>query len=89
MIEIKKENVHRVVDEHAFDNYWKQKGFVKVGKSQDVPQTEQPKQEIVDDESELDIEALKVEATELGISFMPNIGYDKLKRRIEEHKANN
>lgn len=36
-----------------------------------------------------ELAALKAEATKLGIQFNPNIGVDKLKSRIEEHKAKN
>ena len=37
---------------------------------------------------EYDIDALKAEADELGISYMPNIGASKLAARIAERKAN-
>lgn len=47
-----------------------------------------PIDEPATNEPELDIDALKAEADALGISYMPNIGPVKLKRRIEEHEAN-
>lgn len=34
-----------------------------------------------------ELAALKVEAKELGVEFNPQIGYDKLKKRVDEYKA--
>lgn len=34
-----------------------------------------------------ELAALKAEAKELGIEFNPQIGYDKLKKRVDEFKA--
>ena len=36
-----------------------------------------------------ELAALKAEAKELGVEFNPQIGYDKLKKRVEEFKAAN
>ena len=34
-----------------------------------------------------ELAALKAEAKELGVEFNPQIGYDKLKKRVDEYKA--
>lgn len=35
-----------------------------------------------------ELAALKAEAKELGVEFNPQIGYEKLKKRVDEFKAN-
>ena len=79
MVEIRKENVHRIVEEHEFNEIWKAKGFEIV--------TENPQAET--QEEVFNIDELKAEADVLGISYMPNIGAKKLAERIAEFKANN
>lgn len=46
------------------------------GKSVELPDGDTP-----------ELAALKAEAKELGIEFNPQIGYDKLKKRVDEFKA--
>lgn len=46
------------------------------GKTVDLPDGDTP-----------ELAALKAEAKELGIEFNPQIGYDKLKKRVDEFKA--
>ena len=46
------------------------------GKSVELPDGDTP-----------ELAALKAEAKELGVEFNPQIGYDKLKKRVDEFKA--
>ena len=41
------------------------------------------------DKKDLDLDALKAEADELGITYARNIGAEKLLAKINDHKANN
>jgi hypothetical protein len=44
-------------------------------------------EEIDSDLLEAELDSLKESATSMGVSFHPSIGYDKLKKKIEEHLA--
>lgn len=46
------------------------------GKTEELPNSDTP-----------ELAALKAEAKELGVEFNPQIGYDKLKKRVDEFKA--
>ena len=81
VVEIRKENVHRVVEEHEFESIWKPRGFEIV--------KEQPNNNSNNDEEQLDLDSLKAEANALGITYMPNIGARKLSEKIAEFKRNN
>lgn len=52
----------------------------------EAEQTQEPAMPANDGDSP-ELASLKQEAKELGISFNPNIGYEKLKARVDEFKA--
>jgi len=84
MLEIVKENVHRIVAESAFQNKWKAQGFTIYKPQAFVDGISEPESIVV---KRTELEELRAEAMSLGIKPHHSAKADRIRDMIANYKA--